>query len=232
MRVCAVIPAYQEEKHIAAVVRAVRPLVTTVLVVDDGSKDTTGACAREAGAEVLTHNPNQGKGISLRDGLDRAAEEGFDVLVTLDADGQHLPEELPPFLEAIQQGADMVLGNRMNDVSTMPWVRIKTNRFMSGLVSRLAKNTIPDTQCGYRAITADAWKAVRGHCNTGGFDFESDILIQGGRMGMVIASVPISTVYGDEVSKINPVTDTIRFFHMVGRKIFAAHPPRYERPTA
>ena len=232
MRVCAVIPAYNEENHIGPVIEGVKPFVQTVLVVDDGSRDRTGEIARAAGAEVLTHNPNQGKGISLRDGLSWGVDHGFDAMIALDADGQHLPAELPRFVTALQGGADLVVGNRMDDVATMPWVRKATNRFMSWLVSRLARTGIPDTQCGYRGMTAGAWASLSRACDTGGFDFESDMLIQAGRMGMRLASVPISTIYGTEVSKIDPVADTIRFFRMVGRKWRMADPEPYRRPRS
>jgi glycosyltransferase involved in cell wall biosynthesis len=214
MKTCAIIPAYNEEEHIGKVVSETLAHVDAVLVVDDGSSDDTAFIARKADAIVITHKPNLGKGVSLRDGLDWAAANDFCAAVTLDADGQHLPGEIPRFLEAAAD-ADMVVGNRMADVEFMPFVRLQTNRFMSWLVSRMARTHIPDTQCGFRLIKPAAWKKLE--VQSRNFDFESEMLIAAGRAGMKITSVPITTIYGDEVSKINPVKDTIRFAKMVWR---------------
>ncbi|MBN2710929.1 MAG: glycosyltransferase family 2 protein [Planctomycetes bacterium] len=216
MNICAVIPGYNEAKHISEVIKATLLQVDTVLVVDDGSSDGTGEIAKEAGAQVLRHDPNQGKGASLRDGLDWALENGFDAAITLDADGQHLPEEIARFVE-IADKADMIIGNRMTEVEDMPWVRLKTNRFMSWVVSKLARTAIPDSQSGFRFIKTAMWKELKDKVLSRNFDFESEIIVAAGRNGYKVADVPISTIYGDEVSKINPVNDTIRFFKMVWR---------------
>jgi glycosyltransferase involved in cell wall biosynthesis len=219
-KICAVIPALNEETRILPVLEETLKHVDKVLVIDDGSTDNTGEESKSRGAEVLTHETNLGKGRSLRDGLDWACSNGFDFIITLDADGQHLPEEIPPFTEKAEAGVELVVGNRMTDVETMPWLRKNTNLFMSWLVSKLATAHIPDSQCGFRLISSNCWQKISPTIETTGFDFESEILIQAGRMGFSVDSVKISTVYGDEKSKINPVTDTIRFFKMVFRKYF------------
>lgn len=214
MRVCAVIPAYNEAATIGEVVRRALGQVGTVLVVDDGSRDGTGDAARAAGAEVLVHDPNRGKGASLRDGFDWACARGFDAAVALDADGQHLPEEIGRFV-AVAGQADLAVGNRMAERADMPFVRWQTNRIMSGIVSWLAGARIPDSQCGFRLVSAEAWQRL--DIQTSNFDFESEMLVSAGRKGLRIVAVPISTVYAGEQSKINPVTDTVRFFRMVWR---------------
>lgn len=223
-RICAVIPALNEARHIEPILSAIAAQVDNVLVVDDGSTDNTGAIARAAGVDLLVHAENRGKGESLRDGLDWALEQGYGAALALDSDGQHLPEEAPPFLAAWEAGAELVVGNRMHDTTGMPTIRRWTNRFMSGVVSRLAHTAIPDSQCGYRLISTPCWEAIRPRIHTTGFDFESDMLIESGRLGWRVAAVPISTIYGEEKSKIRPIPDTIRFFRMVWRKLWDEEP--------
>src|SRR6267143_3222131 len=145
--VAAVIPAYHEEKHIADVVRRTREQLDNVWVVDDGSADTTAATARNAGAEVIVHPQNLGKGESIKTGLRHWLDRGFGYVVVLDGDGQHLPEEIPRFLGAADSTrAELLLGTRMSDVREMPLVRRVVNRYMSNKISRLCGQPIPDTQ--------------------------------------------------------------------------------------
>ncbi len=214
LRICAVIPAFNESRSLGQVIREAAQYVEQIIVVDDGSADDTARVAAEAGAQVRRHERNRGKGASLSDGLDWAAEQGFDAAISLDADGQHMPREIPRFRQAASD-ADMVIGNRMTERRNMPFVRWNTNRFMSWLVSRLAGVRLYDSQCGFRLIKTSAWQSLEvKSCN---FDFESEILVAAGRAGMRIVPVPISTVYAGEKSKIKPVTDTVRFFRMVWR---------------
>src|SRR5215470_11967838 len=121
----AVIPAYNEEKHIGDVIRRTRQKLDDVLVVDDGSRDKTAERAREAGAEVIVHSQNRGKGETIKTGLRHWLDRQVDFVIILDADGQHRPEEIDRFLAAAV-AADrpkLILGNRMNDLSSMPLVR-------------------------------------------------------------------------------------------------------------
>lgn len=214
MKICAMIPAYREEAFIEDVVRRVRTHLEPVVVYDDGSPDATAECARKAGAIVLRHEGNQGKGATLADGFDWAVREGFEAVVNLDGDGQHLPEEIPRFL-AVASEYDVIVGNRMSERKGMPYVRWQTNRFTSAVVSWLAGCAIPDSQCGFRLIHTKVWTAIT--VETRNFDFESEFLVEAGRKGFRIGWVPVSTVYGTEVSKIHPAVDTIRFFRMVYR---------------
>jgi len=212
----AVIPAYNEAKHLADVVRRTRQELDHVLVVDDGSTDDTAAQARTAGAEVLVHSENRGKGESIKAGLRYWLERGFSWVVILDADGQHLPEEIERMLDqAGADGADLLIGNRMNDVGSMPLVRRVVNRYMSNKISRVCGQQIPDTQCGFRMLHRDLIPSVL--VGTNRFDYETEMLILASRKGFRIASVPITTVYSDEVSSIHPVRDTLRFFKLMKR---------------
>ena len=216
--VAALIPGYFEEKHIADVARRTRAQLDQVLVVDDGSTDATEAEARNAGAEVIRHAVNQGKGAAIKTGLrELGGRPGVAYVLILDADGQHLPEEIPRFLEeANRSHAEMIVGSRMSDLAAMPFVRKLTNLVMSGQISRLCGQRIPDTQCGFRMIRCDLAPALA-ECESSKYDFETEMLVLAARRGCRIVAVPVSTVYGDEKSKIHPVRDTIRFFKLMRR---------------
>lgn len=216
-RVAAVIPAYCEEKHVRSVVERCLAQLANVLVVDDGSNDVTEAEARAGGAEVIRHPLNRGKGETIKTGLRHWLEREIDYVVLLDADGQHLPEEIGRFLEAAASAPEkrIFLGTRMSDTEKMPLVRRLVNRYMSNKISRACRQAIPDTQCGYRMIHRDLIPALLGGTNR--FDYETEMLILASRHGCKIGAVPITTVYSDEVSSIRPVRDTIRFFKLMRR---------------
>jgi len=214
--IAAVIPAYGEEKHIGDVVRRTRQQLDHVLVVDDGSNDQTAARAREAGAEVIVHPQNRGKGEAIKTGLRHWLDRQFTYVVILDADGQHLPEEIDRFVNvALASDAQLFIGTRMNDLSGMPPLRRIVNRYMSRRISRTCGQRIPDTQCGFRMLHRQLVPDVLGGANR--FDYETEMLIFASRKGYRIESVPISTVYCDEVSSIHPIRDTIRFFKLMRR---------------
>lgn len=214
--VAALIPAYREASVIGDVVDRTRKYVALVLVVDDGSPDDTAGEARRAGAVVLRHDTNCGKGAALKTGFTSLFQRGFEYVVVLDGDGQHRPEEIPKFLAAaLRSGVRLAVGNRMADTAKMPLVRRLTNRVMSGLLSRWCGQPIPDSQCGFRLLHRDLLPHLL--CDTNAFDYESEILIRMARAGVKICSVPVTTVYGGEKSKIRPIRDTLRFFRMVWR---------------
>jgi glycosyltransferase involved in cell wall biosynthesis len=223
----AVIPAYQDEKHIGDIARRTRERLDHVLVVDDGSTDETAQRAREAGAEVIVHDQNQGKGEAIKTGLAHwlgaanSSSGGQDWQITwvvlLDSDGQHLPEEIDRFLLAATSVTQPIffIGNRMEDVARMPLARRIVNRYMSNQISRICGQKIPDTQCGYRMLDRQLIPELLGGGHR--FDYETEVLIIASRKGYRIESVPITTVYTDQVSKIHPVRDAIRFFKMMWR---------------
>ncbi len=216
-KIAAVIPAYQEKRHIGDVVRRTRDKIDNVLVVDDGSNDKTAERAREAGAEVIVHPQNRGKGEAIKTGLRHFLNRQFDWLFILDADGQHRPEEIDRFLAAAVSATEpkLILGNRMNDVSSMPLVRRAVNRYMSKRISRVCRQDIPDTQCGFRMLHRQLIPDLLEGADR--FEYETEMLIIASRKGFRIDSVSISTVYSDEVSSIHPVRDTLRFFKLMRR---------------
>ena len=222
--VAALIPAYREENHIFEVARRALAQLDHVVILNDGSPDATAAKAREAGAEVISHEVNRGKGAAIKTGLKALTERGFQYVQILDGDGQHLPEEIPHFLEeANRSRSHIILGNRMSDTEKMPFVRKMTNRFMSWQISYVCRQPIPDSQCGFRMIHRDLAPSL--FCETDAFDYETEMLLIAARAGFKIAAVPVSTVYGEEKSKIRPVRDTIRFYKLMARYRIASSPP-------
>ena len=218
LKTCVLIPAYQEEAHIAGVVREVRDYCPDVVVIDDGSADNTARAAAEAGATVLEHVRNQGKGAALQTGFDHARTHGYDLVITLDADGQHAPADIPAFLQAYERTHSQVLvGNRMDNPAGMPWLRRRVNRFMSDLLSRLMGQYVPDTQCGYRLYHRSAFPEGPYDADSRRFAAESEVLLRLALQGRKIGSVPIQTIYAGEKSKIRPAADTVRFFRMLRR---------------
>jgi glycosyltransferase involved in cell wall biosynthesis len=217
VQTAAIIPAYQDEKHIGDIVRRTRERLGHVLVIDDGSTDQTAQCAREAGAEVIVHDENRGKGEALKTGLGHWFDQEVTWVILLDSDGQHLPEEVDRFLAAASSATQptFFIGNRMNNVTAMPSVRRVVNRYMSNQISRVCRQEIPDTQCGFRMLDRQLIPELLGGGHR--FDYETEVLIIASRKGYRIESVPITTVYTDQVSKIHPMRDAIRFFKMMWR---------------
>jgi len=223
----AVIPAYQDERHIGDIARRTRERLDHVLVVDDGSTDRTEQCAREAGAEVIVHAQNKGKGEAIKTGLahwlgvPNSSIGGSDAQITwvilLDSDGQHLPEEIDRFLLAAASVTrpTFFIGNRMDDVARMPLARRMVNRYMSNQISHVCGQKIPDTQCGYRMLHRELIPDMLHGAHR--YDYETEALIIASRKGYRIESVPISTVYTDQVSKIHPARDSLRFFKLMRR---------------
>lgn len=217
-RVVALIPCYREGARIADVVQRCTPHVEEVVVIDDGSPDNTAAQARQAGATVLRHEINQGKGAAIGTGIKHALEQGFDLLMFLDGDGQHNPDEIPKFVARQREtDAAIVLGNRMTDTRRMPLVRKWTNQFTSWVLSRLAGQRIDDSQCGFRLLHRRIVPDIL--IETHNFETESEMLIQAGRRGHRIESVAVATIYEgqEKQSKIRPGRDAIRFIKLVWR---------------
>lgn len=219
MKGCVVIPAYNEEMRIGHIAGEVKAKGLDCIVVDDGSADKTKEEAKEAGADVIFHAKNMGKGVSLRDGFKKALEKGCDFVITMDGDGQHHPDELEGFVSAAgKSGAGVILGNRMGDPKGMPLKRKATNWVMSSFISLIAGQRMPDTQCGYRLIKSDVLKAVP--LTTDKYEIESELLIKASKAGFKIESIPIRSIYGGEKSQIHPFVDTLRFFSFIIKTAF------------
>ncbi len=212
----AILPALNAARFLPEVIGEIRSRQPDlrILVVDDGSTDGTAETARTAGAEVAVHEVNKGKGEALKTGYAWATAEGLDWVYTMDSDGQHLPAELQGFKDAAAaDNLDVIIGTRMAQTESMPWLRKATNQFTSWVISRLAGCDIPDSQNGYRLYKVACFENLT--LKTSRYDSESEILVRLARRGFRIGSAPITTVYGDEVSAINPFVDTGRFFRLV-----------------
>lgn len=206
-----VIPAYQTADTIRSVIRQCMqlPHIDGVLVVDDGSSDGTGDAARDEGAIVVTHEGNRGKGAALMSAFAEATNRDWDAVITIDADGQHDPRLIPAFIQCCTAThADVVVGARQREDSSMPLLRRLSNAMSSAVVSRLADARVTDSQSGYRLITRRVWETLRFERTR--YDMESELLIKAGRAGYRIAEVPITTIYGAEQSHFRAFRDTFR----------------------
>jgi len=214
VKICIVIPTYNEAKAIGSLIRKIRQQELEVVVIDDGSRDNTAEIAKDNGAIVLRNQINEGKGASLIKGFHYAVSRDFDAVISMDGDGQHLPEEIPYFIRlATYSDSGIFIGNRMPKIKTMPYIRILTNKFMSWLISLVVKQNIPDTQCGFRLIKKGVLERI--NLRTSKYETESETIIKASRLGFKIESIPIKTVYEGEKSQINPVIDTLRFIKFI-----------------
>ena len=210
--IVAVIPAYEEAPRVGAVVAGAKAHLP-VLVVDDGSTDDTAAIAEAAGATVLRQRPNQGKGAALRAAFRWALDNDVDAVVTLDADGQHDPAEIPAFLAArARTGADLVVGRR--DFSRMPSIRQLSNRLGGLAFSWAVGRRIPDNQSGYRLVSRRLMEAMLASAESG-FEFEVEMITTAIRAGWPIDWLPIRTIYAGEPSHIEPWRHFTSFVRMV-----------------
>ncbi len=227
-RVLALIPGHQEGPRISGIVEAAGRHLP-VLVVDDGSSDDTAGNAEAAGARVIRRQPNQGKGAALREGFRRALDEGWDAVVTLDADGQHDPDEIPRFVTAFAVAGpsgprpELVIGRR--DFGRMPPVRRISNALGTAAFSWAVGEPIADNQSGYRLLGRRLMAAMVDSRETG-FELEVEMIAVCLRRRWTLAWVPIATIYAGEPSHVKPITHLRHFV----RATWAARRLMRERP--
>ena len=225
-RVYIVIPALNEAATIGEIVHQCHTAAASlcVIVVDDGSHDDTATVAAQNGATVLRHHVNQGKGASLTDGMRAAVAGGATVVVTLDGDGQHRPQDLPRLLAcSLAWPEHIVIGSRRASGQGAPRARRIANRIADFWVSWAARHPIDDSQSGFRVYPARALNLIAERPSlAGGFAFESEILIEAGRAGIQTVAVDIPTIYGSVLqrqSHFRPVADITRIVLMVAGKL-------------
>lgn len=215
MKVWVLVPAYNEAQELDTLLSQLKVKNLSVIVVDDGSVDDSYDIAKLKADIVLRNEKNCGKGKALQKGIMYLSrQEKFDYLLTMDADGQHSPEDIDSFLEEARKGALFVVGNRMHNPCGMPKIRVLTNKLMSLFISRIVKQYIPDTQCGYRLIKKEVLDKIQIRAKK--FEIESEILIKAASREIPIKSIPIRSIYSKHrVSRINPFIDTLRFFRFI-----------------
>ena len=220
-RYCVIIPALNAAQSLGALIPRIRQQGLDVIVVDDGSTDRTGTTAAAHGAIVISHLVNEGKGRALRRGFDFARRAGYDGVITMDGDGQHDPAEIPGFIEtARQEGAALVLGNRMTAGAIMPVARRRTNLLMSEVISAVAGQPIPDSQCGFRLIRRELLENLS--LTARRYEIETELVLQAASRRWKIVSMPIRSIYDNHQSYIQPIRESLRFVgqvfhHMVFR---------------
>lgn len=212
LQIIALVPAYNEGRRVGAVVAQAREFLP-VLVVDDGSRDDTAAQAEAAGARVLHQTPNRGKGEALRAGFRWALQAGCEAVLTLDADGQHDPAEIPKFLDAWRATqADLILGER--DFSQIPPVRRLANTLGRLTFSWALGHPVRDNQSGYRLISRRLMESVLAS-QEAGFEFEVEMIVRAVRRGFRLEAVPIRTIYAGEGSHIHPLKHILGFIQIL-----------------
>ncbi len=211
MKICAIIPAFNERPHIEAVVAGTRRYVDTVVVADDGSDDGTAGAAEAAGAVCVRHERNQGKGAAIRTALRYAQARDFSHVLFLDGDGQHRAEDIPSLVSTAEKtGADLVIGTRRFDRARMPIPRYYSNSLGSRIASWLAGQEIQDSQSGFRLIRLDRFRGISLRATK--YEIEMEMLIKLSRLGCRIEHAPVTMVYdnGRARSKMKPLSDTVR----------------------
>jgi glycosyltransferase involved in cell wall biosynthesis len=213
-RITALIPAYQEGPRVGPVVAAASRHLP-VLVVDDGSTDDTAARAEAAGATVIRQRPNAGKGAALRSGFRAAIESGYAAVVTLDADGQHDPDEIPAFVDVHRaRHPELIVGQR--DLRAMPLVRRMSNTLGGVALTIALGRSVPDNQSGYRLIGRTLMAALL-DSDESGFEFEVEMIARCIALGLPLDSVPIRTIYAGEPSHIRPWRHFTEFLRVTGK---------------
>jgi len=209
IRTVAVVPAFNEARTIQQVIDGLHGHVDRVLVVDDGSTDATASLARRAGADVLEHPTNRGKGHAIRSAIEWVVARDFTHALMLDGDMQHLPGEAPLLLAAAARtGVDLVLGERRFGREAMPASRYHANRLGSRVLSWFVGGRFSDTQCGFRVFRVEALRGIP--LRARGYEIETEMLVKLSRRRAHITTVPVTAVYTGQRSKLRPVRDTTR----------------------
>lgn len=196
MKIAVVIPAYNEGTRIGTVVRGAMLYVEDVFVVSDGSTDDTAEAARAAGARVIEHIDNCGAGAATMTGLLAVRLLGYDVAITLDADGQHATADIPRLLETLKkENADLVIANRFGRKNNIPRIRRFANFIGNGVTFVVSGIWLPDTQCGFKAFGPRALREIQ--LKMSGFEFCTEVISEAARHHWKIVSIPSKVVYSE-----------------------------------
>ena len=217
--VLVIVPAYNAADYLPDLIPRLRKYVCdgNLLVIDDGSTDHTPAVLAELGVNHISFPQNRGKGAALVAGFEYAADRGYRSVLTLDADLQHLPEELPRFFAA-DNGRRLLIGTRRIHLTTMPPARWFSNTLTSLIMSLFSRRRVRDSQSGFRLIPVELLKAIP--LRRTGYDLESELLFKAGVLNVAIGEIPVSTVYDGSPSFINPAKDSWRFIRQIWKRIW------------
>jgi len=224
----ACLPAYNEEQKIFDVVKNTLKFVDKVIVCDDGSNDHTFENAKKAGAIVTKHSTNKGKGAAMRTLFDHAKKIDGDIIITMDSDGQFLPEEIPKLVNSlIKNNADIVTGYRFADEKDMPAYRKFGNKVLDKVTNLAIEIPVRDTQSGFRAYSKKAINSIK--FNSDGYGADSEILISAVKKGLKILEEPVTVIYNTEgkTSKKNPVSHSASVMNTLIELIIIKKPLRY-----
>lgn len=224
----ACIPAYNEQNSISDIIKRVKPFVDKIIVCDDGSTDKTEQNARDAGAHVIKHQKNLGKGNAMKSLFEYAKSIDADIMITIDGDGQFLPEEIPKIVEPVIQGkADLVIGYRFDDATDMPSYRKIGNKFLDKMTSVATELPFRDTQGGFRAYSRKAIETIQ--FSTSGFGVDSEILINASKKGLKIVEEKVTVIYntGGKTSTKTPIVHVSEVVKMLLEIIAIHHPLKY-----
>lgn len=228
MQKIACVPAYNQEREVFSLVKEISNYVDKVIVCDDGSSDKTGDRAREAGAFVITHKKNMGKGAAMKSLFEYAKKTDFDVLVTIDGDGQFLPSEISRLVKPVEeQNYDVVIGNRFNGVSDMPGYRKFGNKMLDKMTKAASDLPFKDTQSGFRAYSKKAISEIK--FLSDGFAADSEILVSASKKGLNITEKNVTVLYntGGKTSTKDPITHTTGIVTALIELIAIKHPLSY-----
>jgi len=222
--IIAALPAYNEELAIGSVVLRTKKHVDTVVVIDDGSADATGEIARLAGAEVVRHETNLGKGAAISTAFEKARESGAEILVLLDSDGQHNPDEIPVLVKPIQEGeADIVIGSRfLKGKCDVPGYRRLGQEVLTATTNLASGHRLTDSQSGFRAFSKKAIEVLR--FDERGIGVESEMQLKAGESELRLLEVPVSCSYEGDTSTYGPLHHGLEVLASIVRYVSQRHP--------
>lgn len=214
MKIAIIIPAYNAAGTLDLLLAQLLEFAPKhdIMVIDDGSSDSTAEISKLSGVVLIIHPYNKGKGEALRSGFEQALKKGYEAVITLDADGQHDPRYIPSMIDIVDTGHwDIIVGSRRNDFRRMSFARFLSNNITTVVVSLLSGRKIEDSQCGYRLVRRELLESIV--LETDGYQMESELLIKAGRRGFSIGHVPID-VKESGTSHIRHLSDTWKFLIM------------------
>ncbi|HAP34644.1 MAG TPA: glycosyltransferase family 2 protein [Bacteroidetes bacterium] len=219
MNVAVIIPAYNAADSLPVLLERTKAVLSqeNIFIVNDGSRDATKEIAEKYNVNVISHAANFGKGAALQTGFDSVLKKSFDAVITMDADLQHCPEDIPRFIEMYARTkCDVIIGSRLHNKQGMPIHRILSNTITTGLVRMRTGAAIADSQSGFRFIARKVIEQIR--LESTGFEAETEFLIKAAACGATFGSIPIETIYAGEKSNMTHLQTTVNFIKVLFRR--------------